>query len=72
VVSLANAYIYVYPMKWTPTGRDNVREYGKQTTPGAVSLEDTKKRLGNIRRFVIIEVCDLSVFSLDYPQLELE
>lgn len=51
-------------MKWTPTGQNDARACGEQTTPGAVTLADTKKRLGNILRFVSTEVCNLSVFSL--------
>ncbi|GLB38677.1 hypothetical protein LshimejAT787_0505420 [Lyophyllum shimeji] len=55
VASLADAHINVLPMKWTPTGRDDARAYGEQTTPGTVTLEDTKKRLANILRFVSTE-----------------
>ena len=44
-------------MKWTPTGRDEAREHGKQTSPGAVTLKDTEMRLRNILRFVSTEVC---------------
>ncbi|KAF8333289.1 hypothetical protein F5887DRAFT_1273779 [Amanita rubescens] len=55
VTSLANAHINVLPMKWTPTGQDDARACGEQTTPGAVTLADTKKRLGNVLRFVSTE-----------------
>ena len=59
-------------MKWTPTGRDDARKHGKQTTPGAVTLEDTKKRLGKILRFVSTEVSVIFQCLLDYLQLALE
>ena len=44
------------PLKWKATGQEGARKLGNNSVDGAVTIEETKKSLSNIRKIVSMEV----------------
>lgn len=56
LVTLAKMGVKIQPMEWRANGETEAKAYGRTTLSGAISVEETKKKISDVFKLVSLEV----------------
>jgi len=61
ILTFAKMGIKIQPMEWRRDGETEAEKYGSATLPGALTVEDTKKKIHDVLKYVSLDVCPDSI-----------
>ena len=50
--------IKIQPMEWRSDGQITAKNYGKETVAGARTVNDTRRNIEDVLKYVSLEVCE--------------
>lgn len=56
ILTFGKMGIKIQPVEWRPNGETEAKEYGSTTLPGALTVEDTRKNILDVLKYVSLEV----------------
>ncbi len=56
ILTFGKMGIKIQPMEWRLDGETEAKKYGSATSPGSLTVEDTKKKILDVLKYVSLEV----------------
>jgi len=56
ILTFGKMGIKIQPMEWCLDGETEAKKYGSTATPGGLTVEDTKKKILDVLKYVSLEV----------------